>query len=102
MDWFTIYIWVMLCLCVGTLLFAKPIRRAIHGPDDFLSRDTDADGIEALAEAMAAIDGKDVSFRLCKSSPEYDNLYGHYEVYTTEAKELLESLEKRGFTITPL
>lgn len=56
--------------------------------------------IEALAEAWASIDGKLERFRDDKAG-KLDELDGTFEGYMTEAKEMIERLERRGFTIIP-
>jgi hypothetical protein len=58
------------------------------------------DGVaEALAEAMASMDGKLEKFRACKSDQAAEARMGYYEGYLTEARELVERLSRRGFGI---
>lgn len=102
MDYFALYAFIMAGLCAAVLLFIKPLRRAIHGPDDILSLDEDFKALEALAEAMASIGGNGTEFRQGKNSPDYDQLVGHYEGYMSQAEEVRRLLEKRGFTISSL
>jgi hypothetical protein len=55
--------------------------------------------VEAMAEALASMDGKLEKFRACKSDPAAEERMGYYEGYLTEARELVERLGRRGFGI---
>ncbi len=55
--------------------------------------------IEAIAEAWASIDGRLDHFHLCRMNAEAERLLGHYEGYMAEAKELIERVAARGFTL---
>ncbi len=65
--------------------------------------------VEALADAWASIDGKVDYFRREKGMdipPEEDwkrlDWRGHYEGYMAEAEEMIQRLERRGFTVAAL
>ena len=61
------------------------------------------DRIEALADAWASIDGKLEKFRAGKGAADIrDEPGGHWSGYMEEAREMIQRLEKRGFTVVPL
>lgn len=58
--------------------------------------------IEALAESWASIDGKAKHLALCRQHEDVEAVLGHYGGYMAEARTMIERLEKRGFTVTPI
>lgn len=59
----------------------------------------DGDVIEALAEALAEIDGFKDEFSACKDSPSEEATVGYYEEYLRKAENAMFLLEKIGFTV---
>ena len=58
--------------------------------------------IEAIADAWASIDGRMGSFRAGKGKPRSDAAGGHYDGYILDATSMMERLEQRGYTVTPI
>jgi hypothetical protein len=55
--------------------------------------------IEAVADALASIDGKLCYFRSGKFADSIEDFGGHYAGYMSEATELILRIEKRGYKI---
>lgn len=54
--------------------------------------------VEALAEAWASIDGKLDEFRAANG----EDVTGHRDGYLIEAAEMIERMERRGYTVVAL
>ena len=57
-------------------------------------------GLEAIAAALAALDGRLDHFKACKADARVDDVEAGYSKYMAEANALLARIENRGFTIT--
>jgi hypothetical protein len=58
--------------------------------------------VDAVAEAWASIDGKDDEYRAGRNAASIlDEPGGHFSGYQSEAQELIQRIEKRGYKIVP-
>lgn len=58
-----------------------------------------ASALEAVADAWASIDGKTSEFRNGRYADSIEAYGGHYAGYMSDAEELIERIEKRGYKI---
>jgi hypothetical protein len=58
------------------------------------------DAQEALAESWASIDGHLDTFQKCKADDKLEMSGGYFQEYMEDARQMIENLQVRGFTVS--